>query len=62
MLCLPAAAATTCWLQEATDIFKALLLDHRELAALNCYVALCYAKLDYYDVSQEVLQVRGGGV
>lgn len=25
--------------------------------ALNVYVALCYYKLDYYDVSQEVLQV-----
>lgn len=44
-------------LQEATDIYKALLLDNRELLALNMYVALCYAKLDYYDVSQEILQV-----
>lgn len=25
--------------------------------ALNVYVALCYYKLDYYDISQEVLQV-----
>jgi intraflagellar transport protein 56 len=25
--------------------------------ALNVYVALCYYKLDYYDVSQEVLNV-----
>jgi hypothetical protein len=45
-------------LQEATDIYKGLLLDHRELLALNMYVALCYSKLDYYDVSQEILQVR----
>ncbi|KAJ8897265.1 hypothetical protein PR048_002611 [Dryococelus australis] len=29
----------------------------REYLALNVYVALCYYKLDYYDVSQEVLQV-----
>lgn len=49
----------TAALQEATDIYKALLLDHRELLALNVYVALCYAKLDYYDVSQEILQVSG---
>lgn len=48
---------SSCVPQEATDIYKALLLDHRELLALNMYVALCYAKLDYYDVSQEVLQV-----
>ena len=25
--------------------------------ALNIYVALCYYKLDYYDISQEVLAV-----
>lgn len=25
--------------------------------ALNVYVALCYYKLDYYDVAQEVVQV-----
>ena len=29
----------------------------REHLALNVYVALCYYKLDYYDVSQEVLAV-----
>lgn len=27
----------------------------RSFLALNVYVALCYYKLDYYDVSQEVL-------
>lgn len=29
----------------------------RDFLALNVYVALCYYKLDYYDVSQEVLAV-----
>nr|CAD7456217.1 unnamed protein product [Timema tahoe] len=43
--------------QEAIDIYKRILLDNREYLALNVYVALCYYKLDYYDVSQEVLQV-----
>ncbi|KZC13743.1 Tetratricopeptide repeat protein 26 [Dufourea novaeangliae] len=33
------------------------LMDTREYFALNVYVALCYYKLDYYDVAQEVLQV-----
>lgn len=47
--------------QEATDTYKVLLLDHRDLLALNVYVALCYAKLDYYDVSTEILQVGLGG-
>ncbi|XP_039622352.1 intraflagellar transport protein 56 [Polypterus senegalus] len=43
--------------QEAIDIYKRLLLDNRDFLALNVYVALCYYKLDYYDVSQEVLAV-----
>lgn len=29
----------------------------REHLALNVYVALCYYKLDYYDVSQDVLSI-----
>ncbi|XP_050311296.1 intraflagellar transport protein 56 isoform X2 [Anthonomus grandis grandis] len=41
--------------QEAIDIYKRLLLQNRDNIALNVYVALCYYKLDYYDVSQEVL-------
>ncbi|KAK3263698.1 Intraflagellar transport protein 56, partial [Cymbomonas tetramitiformis] len=43
--------------QEATDIYKRLLLETREYLALNVYVALCYCKLDYYDVSLEILAV-----
>ena len=46
--------------QEATDIYKRLLLENREYLALNVYVALCYCKLDYYDVSLEILQASGG--
>ncbi|XP_075559021.1 tetratricopeptide repeat domain 26 [Dermacentor variabilis] len=43
--------------QEAIDIYKRILLENRDFLALNVYVALCYYKLDYYDVSQEVLAV-----
>uniref|UniRef100_A0A8C6LJY9 Intraflagellar transport protein 56 n=1 Tax=Nothobranchius furzeri TaxID=105023 RepID=A0A8C6LJY9_NOTFU len=43
--------------QEAIDIYKRLLLQNRDFLALKVYVALCYYKLDYYDVSQEVLAV-----
>ncbi|KAI7807938.1 intraflagellar transport protein 56 [Triplophysa rosa] len=43
--------------QEAIDIYKRILLQNRDLLALNVYVALCYYKMDYYDVSQEVLAV-----
>ncbi|NWR78013.1 IFT56 protein, partial [Centropus unirufus] len=42
---------------EAIGIYKRILLDNREYLALNVYVALCYYKLEYYDVSQEVLAV-----
>jgi intraflagellar transport protein 56 len=42
--------------QEAIDIYKRILMDHRDFLALNVYIALCYYKLDYYDVSQEVLK------
>lgn len=34
-----------------------LIYIFREHLALNVYVALCYYKLDYYDVSQDVLSV-----
>ena len=30
-------------------------MHSRDLAALNVYMAMCYHKLDYYDVSQEML-------
>lgn len=43
--------------QEAIDVYKHILLEHRTYIALNVYIALCYYKLDYYDVSQEVLDV-----
>jgi intraflagellar transport protein 56 len=42
--------------QEAIDIYKRLQLDKGDYHALNAYIALCYYKLDYYDVSQEMLQ------
>ena len=38
-------------------MYKRLLLEHRDFLALNVYVALCYCKLDYYDVSLEILAV-----
>jgi intraflagellar transport protein 56 len=41
--------------QEAIDVYKRLLMENRELIAINVFVALCYYRLEYYDVSQEVL-------
>ncbi|CAF1254824.1 unnamed protein product [Adineta steineri] len=42
--------------QEALDIYKRYLIENRDYVALNVYVALCYYKLDYYDISQELLE------
>ena len=49
----------SCWrmmLPQATDIYKRLLLESRDIWP-NVYVAMCYYKLDYYDVSLEILAV-----
>lgn len=43
--------------QEAIDIYKRILLDNKNLHAVNVYVALCYYKLDYFGMSQEVLDL-----
>ncbi|XP_068632035.1 intraflagellar transport protein 56 [Battus philenor] len=42
---------------DATEWVKVLSHTNCNYMALNVYVALCYYKLDYYDVSQEVLGV-----
>lgn len=42
--------------QEAIDVYKRILLADRKCLALNAYIALCYHKLDLYDISQEKLQ------
>lgn len=38
-------------------MIKLYICLFRDFLALKVYVALCYYKLDYYDVSQEVLAV-----
>ncbi|KAJ1568612.1 Intraflagellar transport protein 56, partial [Cladochytrium tenue] len=56
-LCLASIHYLRSHYQEAIDIYKRILLENREFLALNVYIAMCYYKLDYYDVSQEVLSV-----
>lgn len=43
--------------QEAIDIYKRILLDNKHMLAVNVYVALCYYKLDYFGMSQDVLDL-----
>lgn len=47
------------WVQQekSKSLFPGWFLPCRDFLALKVYVALCYYKLDYYDVSQEVLAV-----
>jgi intraflagellar transport protein 56 len=54
-LCLASIHHLRCHYQEATDIYKRLLVENRDYNALNVYIALCYYKLDFFDVSLEVL-------
>ena len=46
--------------EEATEIYKKLLMENKDFHAINIYVALCYYKMDYYDVSLEILAVYLG--
>merc|ERR1719353_1773775 len=55
-LCLAAIQYLRSHFQEATDIYKRLLVENRDNLALNVYIALCYYKLDYHDVALEILQ------
>ena len=55
-LCLAAIHFLRGHHQEAVDLYKKMLLESRDMLALNVYVALCYYKLDYYDVSLEILE------
>lgn len=54
-LCLASIHYLRSHYQEATEIYKRMLINHRDYLALQVYVALCYYKLDYYDVSLEIL-------
>ncbi|CAJ1352160.1 unnamed protein product [Effrenium voratum] len=55
-LCLAAIQYLRSHFQEATDIYKRMLVEDRDDLALNVYIAFCYYKLDYYDVALEILQ------
>ncbi|KAJ7283047.1 hypothetical protein O6H91_Y351200 [Diphasiastrum complanatum] len=41
--------------EEAIEVYKRFFLEHRDVLALNVYIALCYYKLDKFDVSMELL-------
>jgi intraflagellar transport protein 56 len=59
-LCLAALHFLRSHFEEATEIYKKLLIENKDFHAINIYVALCYYKMDYYDVSLEILAVYLG--
>lgn len=42
---------------EAAEIYKKLLVENKAAAAVNVYMALCYYRMDYYEVSNDFLGV-----
>ena len=59
-LCMAALHYLRSHFEEATEIYKKLLIENKDYHAINIYVALCYYKMDYYDVSLEILAVYLG--
>ena len=59
-LCMAALHYLRSHFEEATEIYKKLLIENKDFHAINIYVALCYYKMDYYDVSLEILAVYLG--
>jgi intraflagellar transport protein 56 len=54
-LCLAAIHYLRGHFEEATEIYKKILLETRDYQAINAYIALCYYKMEYFDVSMEIL-------
>jgi intraflagellar transport protein 56 len=59
-LCMAALHYLRGHFEEATEVYKKLLIENKDFHAINIYVALCYYKMDYYDVSLDILAVYLG--
>ena len=49
-LCLAALHYLRCNYEEAAEIYKKIITENKVYTALNVYLALCYYKLEYYEV------------
>lgn len=56
-LCLAAAQYARNHYQESIDVYKKILVQLKDYIALNVYLAMCYFKMDYYEVSLDALNV-----
>jgi intraflagellar transport protein 56 len=59
-LCMAALHYLRSHFEEATEIYRKLLTESKDWQAINIYVALCYYKMEYFDVSLEILSVYLG--
>ncbi len=59
-LCVAAVQYLRSNFDDATNGYKSMLIENKDYHAINIYVALCYYKMDYYDVSLEILAVYLG--
>ncbi|VDD94626.1 unnamed protein product [Enterobius vermicularis] len=57
MLALAAVHFRRSHFREAVDVYKKVLSDHKDYLAVQVYLALCYYKLEYYDVALDTLQL-----
>ena len=62
LLCLAAIHFSRSHYQEATDIYKRILLENQDYVALNVYVALCYYKLDYFGMRRVQWSIRSWAI
>ena len=54
-LCLGSVHYLRTHFDEALGQYKQVLSEHKDHIAINVYIALCYYKLDYHDISLEIL-------
>lgn len=55
-LCLSAVHYLRGHFDDCVDIYKRLNLENRGFLAINVYLALCYYKQEFYEISQDVVQ------
>ncbi len=54
-LCLAAIHYLRGHYDDCIDIYKKLLVENPKHIAINVYIALCYFKQEYYEISQDFL-------
>lgn len=56
-LCLGAIHYLRGHFDDCIEIYKKLLMENKNFYALHVYLALCYYRQDYFDISQDNLSI-----